>query len=198
MHFLLLRRSDRCVGSRARQTMVRPMSIPTLVGAVAHLSTFGAVTKLLRRFCRRRIRVEDDNASVTNFIPQDWRQFCCDILHHSSSDHWNLYHCCIPFPLFIQMRISLKHTMVCTQLSLFLHTDRQTVGVFSSDKSVSPPVTNHLFFVIIYQVPYEASHWPSSNDNLWHLWNTKKTLNRQWIPSIHDAIRGPLGRRTIA
>ena len=63
------------------------------------------------------------------------------------------------------MRISLKYPIVCTQLSLFLYTDRQTVGVFSSDKSVSPPVTNHLFFIIIYQVPYEASHWPSSNDN---------------------------------
>ena len=59
----------------------------------------------------------------------------------------------------------LEGPIVYIQLSLFLYTDRQTVGVFSSDKSVSPPVTNHLSFIIIYQVPYEASHWPSSNDN---------------------------------
>ena len=88
--------------------------------------------------CRRRILVEDDDASVTNFILQDWRHFRCDILYHSSSEH------CISFPLFIQMILSSKHPIVCTQLSLFLYTDRQTVGVFSSDKSVSPPVTNHL------------------------------------------------------
>ena len=45
------------------------------------------------KYCRRRIRVEDDDASVTNFIPQDWRQFRCDILYHSSSEHCTLFHC---------------------------------------------------------------------------------------------------------
>ena len=38
----------------------------------------GTASRSEGKYCRRRIRVEDDDASVTNFIPRDWRQFHCD------------------------------------------------------------------------------------------------------------------------
>ena len=93
VHDLLTTTSGSFKTISATQGGIRAHLSPPIVVFGFRFSFAGTASLSEGKYCRRRIRVEDDDASVTNFIPQDWRQFRCDILYHSSSEHCTLFHC---------------------------------------------------------------------------------------------------------